>query len=1075
MMPVYMDSSQPCQMRPQGYYYQGFGNNSQHMSMDAPSPCHGSYVQGHFPAYNAHWPPFYPLQVPHHQCCMSHSGFYPNPPHGPYVPPCYAHPAFPVGYQPLYDSDKDVPGKPVGFHCGKCSSSPQKNGRGVVIEEHEPEIEKGDQGEVVLPVRSTNCPYPIIWIPHENYQEHRSSPGSGNHNQPPSQVNAPEKMMMQKNFPKSWNSCSPFDNSAMKSLIQSQDGKKVTQNGKSVELPISKLRSLLEGHDMKEAQIQKNKEKPGQLQYPTSWIPSHEILDDVDASERSNEDREKMQNGKTVECPFDINKLNSLLQGQDVKETQTQKNKEEPGQLPYPIFWIPSYGKWEDVEASESKESGNKERNMESCASDHHGNEGQINQKESKEGNCESNVLSDAEEKSFVRDIPVQNHLQEPRNIPVKLSENQLPKPAEPIKKIANNEPVKNTEKEKSSSPSKASTLPPVCLRVDPLPKKRNGGSKSLSPPKRKEQSIASEETKVMRSLCSKKAESRTAPEACSVKCEEVKKETKMSEGNLHAIGTEQESVESNPILQERSNCEIVKPCETKENREQPAKKTLTEDEAARIIQSRYRGYDVRRWEPTKKLKEIATIREQMGDVKNRIQALEVSTDQHIEEKEIVILGEMVMNLLLKVDAVQGLHPSIRHYRKSLARELSSIQEKLDSVKYSSAAIAEKEVVNEQFVINSQPCESPENLEHSQLAEENKMVSDSNTKKVLVLSCNDLMSDLNRTDEQPNADAEEGTGLFETLGTDPEQTTENEVVASSTNIPLKIGEGETFVSKPSLADGNGMTVTKIEENKPVVESLEEPLNELRQVVEETHGTSSTQDPDNATEVSDASQADASEKEDTKEDDDTVLPSGKDVEVSELPARVTDDETQILSQDSSSYAHEGQVTAMEPEIVRKEETDVYHLLDNYKGIGQESSELQDEKQQSRETEVTVREQTQGTEQFGETGVVVREQPAETGVVVKEQPLQTGGVKEEPPETEATEPEISEETKRLMEENQRFKETMETLVKAGREQLEVISKLTGRVRSLEKKLSRKKRTQIRRRATKPISSSSIDAVL
>ncbi|XP_010518292.1 PREDICTED: BAG family molecular chaperone regulator 6-like [Camelina sativa] len=1068
MMPVYMDSSQSCQMRPQGYYYQGFGNNSQHITTDAQPHGHGSCVHGNFPPYNnACWPPCYPPQVPHHQCCLNHYGF--HPPHGAYAPLCYLHPPFPFGYQQAwYDPDKDVPGKPADYHCGKCS--PQmcnpKNGRGVVIEEHEPEIDKGDQGETVT--RSTNCPYPIIWIPHEyaRNQEHGNSHGSENHDQPPAEVKAPENMTIQKKIPKSWNGCFPFDESAMKSLVQNQDRKKVPQNGSTVELPfdISKLRSLLQGHDMKEAQIQKNKEESGQLQYPTSWIPSRGKLDDVDASESSNEDMKNMQNWKTMKCPFDISKLNSLFQGQDVKEGQTQKNKGEPGQLPYPKFWIPSYGKWEDVEASESKESGNKGLNLESCPSDHHGNEGQKNQKE---GNSDSNVLSDAEEKSSVRNIPVRNHLQEPRNIPVKLSENHLPKPAEPTKRIAKNEPVKNSEKKQSSSSPKASRLPPVCLRVDPLPKKRNGGSKSLSPPKRKEESITSEETKDMSSLLSKKAESRTVPEACNVKCEEANKEMTMSEESVHAIGTEEETVESNPNLQERSNCGIVKPCATKENREQPAKKTFTQEESARIIQSRYRGYDVRRWEPIKKLKEIATIREQMGDVKNRIQALEVSTDQHIEEKEIVVLGEMVMNLLLKVDAVQGLHPSIRDYRKSLARELSSIQEKLDSVKNSSA-IVKKEVVNEQLLINSQPCDSSMNLEHSQLAEENKMVSDSNTEKVHVLSPVDhSMSVLYSTDEQPNDEAEGGSGLFETLATDPKQT----AAASSTPIPEKMGEGDIVLPvNPLLAVGNRMTLTNIEVKKPVVENLEEPLKELQQVVEETHGTSSTQDPDIATEASEA-EAKESEKEDRKESNDTVLPQEEDVELSELPVGVIDDETQLLSQDSSSYTHETQVTAMEPARASQEENDVYYLPDNSKGIGQETSEPQDERQESPETEVIVREESP------ETGFVVGEESPETGVVVKDQPqpLETGVVKEQPPETEATEHEISEETKKLMEENKRFKETMETLVKAGREQLEVISKLTGRVKSLEKKLSRKKRTQIRRRATKPMSASSIDAIL
>ncbi|XVF73095.1 hypothetical protein PTKIN_Ptkin12aG0173700 [Pterospermum kingtungense] len=40
----------------------------------------------------------------------------------------------------------------------------------------------------------------------------------------------------------------------------------------------------------------------------------------------------------------------------------------------------------------------------------------------------------------------------------------------------------------------------------------------------------------------------------------------------------------------------------------------------------------------------------------------------------------MIMNLLLKLDTIQGLHSSVRDARKSLVRELMALQEKLDSL-----------------------------------------------------------------------------------------------------------------------------------------------------------------------------------------------------------------------------------------------------------------------------------------------------------------------------------------------------------------------------------------------------------
>uniref|UniRef100_A0A1J3G5R2 BAG family molecular chaperone regulator 6 n=1 Tax=Noccaea caerulescens TaxID=107243 RepID=A0A1J3G5R2_NOCCA len=967
MMPMYNNSSQPSQTRPQGHYHyhQGFGNypvSCEHCP--TPSPCYGSCIHSNFPVYNnAYWPPCYPPQVPYHPCCMNHSGFQPHASHATpfHPPPFYAHQPFPGCYRPEYDSEKDVPGKRqcANFSPQMCYS---KNDRGVVIEEHEPENERrnhGDQGEAVLPVRQPACPYPILWIPHENarIQEHGGSLGSGSHDKPTADVKAPENMKVQKADPKFRNGFFPFDEATMKSLVQNQD-------------------------------------------------------------------RQKMQDGKTKELPFDISKLKLLLEGPDGKQVKIQKNKEESGQLPYPIFWVPSHGEQGIVGSSENKEGSNEGLSLKSFRSDSQG--------EGKDGNFENKALSAAEEKSSLRNIPVDNHLQEPRNIPVKLLENHLPKPTVPTKRIAKREPVENTKKEQPSSLPKSSRLPPVCLRVDPLPKRKNGGSKSLKAPRQKEQPLTSEETKVASSVSSKKAESRTVPEAGNVTCEEANKELKMSEGRSNATEAERESVESKSNLQEGAKCEVFKPCETTGIRERPVKKTFTEEEAARIIQSRYRGYDVRRWEPLKKLQKIVTVREQMGDVTRRVKAVEDSTDQPIEENEIIILGEMVMNLLLKLDSVQGLHPSIRDHRKSLARELSDIEDKLDSLRKKSSE--EKEAVEEQVKITSETSDCPVNS-HNQLAEENKMASDSNTEDNLPPSPEEQPTLLkNLADERLVAEAEEGTGLSETLATDPKPASETsmcEMVATSTSIPGENGEVEVVLPINTLAaDGNEMTVMKPEEDK-----VKPP-----QLVQVTCGPG-FEGPDNATGVSEA-EANTSENEEKKGDNGTELPSEKDVELYESPVEVIDGEAET--------------TAMDPEAASQEETNVDSTCEHSKGVREESSdEPQEEKEESPETEV-----------------IVKEQPPETEVIVKAQPR----------ETVVIEHDVSEETKKLIEENKRFKETMETLVKAGKEQLEVISELAGRVKMLEKSLSQKKRTQNGRRklnrrkhAAKPMSESETEAVL
>ncbi|XP_027108480.1 uncharacterized protein [Coffea arabica] len=120
------------------------------------------------------------------------------------------------------------------------------------------------------------------------------------------------------------------------------------------------------------------------------------------------------------------------------------------------------------------------------------------------------------------------------------------------------------------------------------------------------------------------------------------------------------------------------------------AKIRLSEVEAALIIQSAYRGYEVRRREPLKKLKQIANIKEEVFTLNNRIKALESCSDTGENDKLRTMLGETIMNLLLKLDAIQGLHPSIRDVRKSVVRELVSLQEKLDHVSLERSESAHK-------------------------------------------------------------------------------------------------------------------------------------------------------------------------------------------------------------------------------------------------------------------------------------------------------------------------------------------------------------------------------------------------
>ncbi|RZC19342.1 hypothetical protein D0Y65_006242 [Glycine soja] len=63
-----------------------------------------------------------------------------------------------------------------------------------------------------------------------------------------------------------------------------------------------------------------------------------------------------------------------------------------------------------------------------------------------------------------------------------------------------------------------------------------------------------------------------------------------------------------------------------------------------------------------------------------RVQAFERSPELQNDDKQKIAIGETIMRLLLKLDTILGLHPSFREIRKSLARELIILKERLNSI-----------------------------------------------------------------------------------------------------------------------------------------------------------------------------------------------------------------------------------------------------------------------------------------------------------------------------------------------------------------------------------------------------------
>lgn len=245
-------------------------------------------------------------------------------------------------------------------------------------------------------------------------------------------------------------------------------------------------------------------------------------------------------------------------------------------------------------------------------------------------------------------------------------------------------------DKRQSVSPVKASKLPPVCLRVDPFPKKRNenGSSRSPSPPsgkrsvvqdhannklpedKRNEVDVEKKVKKVIvveeKKPMAYDSEVSKYREIGTLKTDEpdsgaADNETRDIPDTNSAEQHLKESKFNDMCMEKASECSTGLSGESMDAVEKPL---LSEEAAALRIQSAYRGFEVRRWEPVKKLKRIAKIKEQVKDVHNKMYELEANGLLQVDEKQRAIINENIMCLLLQLDTIQ-----VYFTRNKIARE----------------------------------------------------------------------------------------------------------------------------------------------------------------------------------------------------------------------------------------------------------------------------------------------------------------------------------------------------------------------------------------------------------------------
>ncbi|KAI9110056.1 hypothetical protein K1719_019097 [Acacia pycnantha] len=630
-----------------------------------PTPMQFCCGHRRFPGYWTYMPA-YP-HIPTSSPPMCFSGGYPA-----YVEPFYVPYAPPPHYNmelPRYEYDKCMPRE---HHCCGCPNDPlsHKEGKGVKIEEHEPDSEN-KVNNAMSPSQLQNHPYPFVWMPPQ-YMDNKEleTPDAkevgDQHDRKPSQ--------------KLWNGWFPLDINGLANKIQDGNGRK------------NESRQIDNGEDGKTNPSQQSDRNKREFPFPVFWIPNY-----------------IMQEGERTKGQESDSPPNSVIE------------------VPRALNSAPVLSHSSDDASNRSNVDGN---DLKVGASD-------VTRKETDE-----------------------------RNIPIKQMEVQKSEPEShekrvrdiPVKQIGGDVTGKEAQasvKRQSDSPKKTSKLPPVCLRVDPLPRKKNGDGSSRSPSPSKKGSAAStngtskssssssmhdkaledakhqhvsdvgpelkpkEKTiKVMEMPSEKKdGEQRDGseshgktqalqkdsntnedfkPKSKSIKVLEKSSEKKLED---HIDGTQSQVTSKNDTgvhkdssaltstgesgnEAERKVNDMIKEeaIEATDAKDAKERKVLSDTEAAALIQAAYRGFQVRKWEPLKKLKQIAEVSKHVTDVRGSIQALEASSNKQIDEKEKVTIGETIMRLLLKLDTIQGLHPSFREMRKSLARELTSLQEKLDSV-----------------------------------------------------------------------------------------------------------------------------------------------------------------------------------------------------------------------------------------------------------------------------------------------------------------------------------------------------------------------------------------------------------
>ncbi|WJX27253.1 hypothetical protein P8452_16095 [Trifolium repens] len=106
-----------------------------------------------------------------------------------------------------------------------------------------------------------------------------------------------------------------------------------------------------------------------------------------------------------------------------------------------------------------------------------------------------------------------------------------------------------------------------------------------------------------------------------------------------------------------------------------PSSKSQSQSNAALTIQSTYRSHRIRTL-----YRQISTVDSEADHLQNLIQlqdTVDSIRNNHIEKLK---MNESLMKLLLKLDSIPGIDPTVREARRKVTRRIVGLQEILDSV-----------------------------------------------------------------------------------------------------------------------------------------------------------------------------------------------------------------------------------------------------------------------------------------------------------------------------------------------------------------------------------------------------------